>query len=127
MKFKSYQFIDKIINALEEQFPRRCSCGKEFENLKDFLENTTLPSLQNLQIFDCEHTQEILALRNCNNCHSTISVRCALNQNDKKTLLNSIKEDISNNLLKEDEFLILFRDQVLKNIQKKYYIANDAK
>ncbi|KAA0257434.1 hypothetical protein FHQ18_10325 [Deferribacter autotrophicus] len=117
--YKSFYLIDKIIKSIKSQFPKKCSCGKVFHNFKDFIENTSLPAPQSLQIFDCYDIHEILSLRNCKNCHSTIAIRCMLDDIDKKVLLDLIKKDIKMNNLEEDEFLQLFRNEVIKCATRK--------
>ncbi|BAI80689.1 hypothetical protein DEFDS_1221 [Deferribacter desulfuricans SSM1] len=125
MKYKSFYLIDKIIDSLKKQFPKKCSCGKEFKDFKEFIENTSLPAPQNLQIFDCDDVHEVLSLRNCNNCNSTIAIRCALDDIDKKVLLDLIKEDIKINNIEEDEFLQILRNEVLSCAKKKLNINNE--
>ncbi|BAI81744.1 hypothetical protein DEFDS_P122 (plasmid) [Deferribacter desulfuricans SSM1] len=126
MKFQYFVFIDKIIKSINKQFPKQCSCGFIFYDVIDFIENTTLPADQNLMICN-EHVYEILDLRNCNQCHSTRSIKYLLNNQDKKILLRYIYEDIEKYQMNEDVFLQMFRDTVFNKIKEthndkqKYY------
>ncbi|MGA1847325.1 hypothetical protein [Deferribacter abyssi] len=116
--YKSFHLIDKIIKSINSQFPKKCSCGKLFKNYKEFIDNTTLPAPQSLQLFDCSDIHEILSLRNCKTCNSTIALRCMLDDKYKKSLLELIKNDVVLNNLEEDEFLQIFRNEVIKYATK---------
>ncbi len=122
---ESCKYLNYVIKSVYKQFPKTCNCcGKYFENFNDFIENTYISNYtgdNNVQILKHLRYEDVIAYRNCR-CHSTMVIRCILEEHEKKEFLNAVKNDVTKFKLDEKEILKILRNIILKKTMKRRLI-----
>ncbi|AEI15602.1 hypothetical protein Flexsi_1973 [Flexistipes sinusarabici DSM 4947] len=111
------EFVEIMLEACEEQFPKKCSCcGRYFETFQDFLSHTIIPvhsKDHSLQLIDSQDLHDVIAFRNCS-CGTTMTVQCAVDKPQKKELVHAISEEARERGVEPEDVAQLLRDKVIK-------------
>ena len=119
-ELESFAYVEDVIASVSLQFPKSCSCcGFEFKGFTEFLEKTYIPDhndSQNIQVVKCENDKVedgyIVAYRNCF-CHSTITILCALEDELKAKIFQSIEKDAKKLGVNMESVMELMRDRIV--------------
>ena len=120
---KSYAYINDIIASVGQQFPKKCNCCETvFEGFPDFIKKTTIPehnNSRNVQLIKCHEDDEdegyILAYRDCA-CRSSIAILCALEDELKAKMFQTIEEDATAQGLSMEAVMELIRNRIIASV-----------
>lgn len=116
------EIIDRICDEVSHLFPKACSCGVVFANFSEFIDRTDVPFHAadcNFMIMDFSDIYELLALRNCKRCHSTLALPCAVDQNFKKELVKFVEKIANDEGVSPQRAAGILRDKILKRFNDK--------
>ena len=122
-KLESYAYINDIIASVSQQFPKKCNCcGVVFEGFSDFINKTTIPehnNSRNVQLIRCDENDEeegyILAYRDCA-CRSSIAILCALEDELKAKMFQTIEEDAKALGVSMEAVMELIRNRIIASV-----------
>jgi hypothetical protein len=114
-------FITPMIEYIENSFPKKCSCEKEFKDFKDFILKTTPVGDLNSPFFNKKIDPfGCLSYVNCS-CKSTILIKCEDTNDEmhnyfKKTIIEEAQKQNCDPIVLLNELREEIRNKVLNNI-----------